>query len=1137
MMNGNKSYLISFTALFAKKGYELTMGVDTVFDTQRDTQYHLSAPAYSTYHTLKLDVLKNANKSPYSTSSLFGERLQQAEMATDIEGIEIQPLLANVVSFLIDIQNHMTGQNRLEGETTKRTFSNSSTPLTTTPYPMIRSTSSKSKIPIDARIVNEVCTENISDFVRQSIVSSETQDKEFEWLTNIHFVDKDLIDLNLSDEIDAEFIQFADRSVFEGRARRVDQVEKYTGMIENGGSYLRTSFCQDVFMDRCHKGILEKDAVEDKVLAASYFNDVKPVEHIELNNATIQCVDGTTTYLLQGNNHVDEMELYRIFPLLQSTALEKTVLQIDDLRTKNIPNTFLIQRDTSIFSNTRDYTGIKDNAKLLNYKETSFIVSNERLDKGIAGYAQEIFLDRNGETSLNPGLGRNVISAEVNQYHSYDYEKNAQLLLAINKIESNSQTDSNIMAEQVVNRISESPEILNMCRLLEIMYGSNAAEFIQTGIESLALGYVDKGKTFNTAAITESVISCLNQAKSNEMHEGLYSYGEKGDTSFSHKTQIDDDTYSESVQGRQGIMAHDEYGALSEDEKQIMLSQIRESKLETLDRVNMHFNSSGLHHFVEEGSLEDIEQGAGEKRIDSFMTDTLVSTQIDHQFVADLKQFEMALYYNDASIQITDHEYSTLLNDYIYSSELRTLESSYTFDHELTLDELSLTQAEKQKVMDSTCALDELGERIRSVGAAEIQLTCSEYSMEKESRILFAECSEPTNEEYVQISTSNTSTLRFDNRFIIQESLQGKHITERYGQSLDLEKGLYIVNEEVAETVFDSTNHVTLPIAEEPQDLESASYIQIEQFEIGVIESASYQRDYDAVALPLECSHRNKIADGTISMDQRVNEKIQIYDTRMHHDESAIRYDLQNQGINDNMHYATSSDGTVLGTIDDIGIASNNQLFNGLPSVDEWAVSVVFGDGKLDQEVSEGSASNIQAAVIQGLDRSSGETLLEGLTEHHTMVSHADMNMISETSEYVLSEVGQGMTLTFVNEETQAEVALHNNGAEMDVAMNALRKRRLLSTHIESNENATRMKKRLKTNIEIDEHGVRNKETLKTEIEKDQSAKRPTKVHALMIESSSDATNKTEPTTPKRKIWLILGKIASWSIWNWKKTR
>lgn len=43
---------------FSKKGYELAFGTDTIFDTQRDTRYHLSAPVNSTYRTLKEDTLK-----------------------------------------------------------------------------------------------------------------------------------------------------------------------------------------------------------------------------------------------------------------------------------------------------------------------------------------------------------------------------------------------------------------------------------------------------------------------------------------------------------------------------------------------------------------------------------------------------------------------------------------------------------------------------------------------------------------------------------------------------------------------------------------------------------------------------------------------------------------------------------------------------------------------------------------------------------------------------------------------------------------------------------------------------------------------------------------------------------------------
>lgn len=110
MLNG-KSYLISITALFSKKGYEVAVGVDTPFDDVRDTQYHLTAPAISTYRALKMDELKSANRLPYAATSLFGGALYEASITTEVEGVEMESVVAVVADYLAEIQRQLSGES------------------------------------------------------------------------------------------------------------------------------------------------------------------------------------------------------------------------------------------------------------------------------------------------------------------------------------------------------------------------------------------------------------------------------------------------------------------------------------------------------------------------------------------------------------------------------------------------------------------------------------------------------------------------------------------------------------------------------------------------------------------------------------------------------------------------------------------------------------------------------------------------------------------------------------------------------------------------------------------------------------------------------------------------------------------
>ncbi|PPA90141.1 hypothetical protein [Brevibacillus laterosporus] len=111
MLNGKKSYLISFTALFSKKGYELAFGIDTVFDGIRNTKYHVTAPVYSTYRSLKLDTYKTANKVSYSATGLLGKNMKLASNVTEVEGVEVESVFGNVVSYLTDIYRYSNGEH------------------------------------------------------------------------------------------------------------------------------------------------------------------------------------------------------------------------------------------------------------------------------------------------------------------------------------------------------------------------------------------------------------------------------------------------------------------------------------------------------------------------------------------------------------------------------------------------------------------------------------------------------------------------------------------------------------------------------------------------------------------------------------------------------------------------------------------------------------------------------------------------------------------------------------------------------------------------------------------------------------------------------------------------------------------
>lgn len=106
MMNGKKSYLISFTALFSKKGYEVTFGIDQVINS--NNWYHLTAPINSTYRTLIEDTMRSSSKVPHSATGLFGN-LTNASNATEYEGFSVETTVASIVTYLSNIHKYFNG--------------------------------------------------------------------------------------------------------------------------------------------------------------------------------------------------------------------------------------------------------------------------------------------------------------------------------------------------------------------------------------------------------------------------------------------------------------------------------------------------------------------------------------------------------------------------------------------------------------------------------------------------------------------------------------------------------------------------------------------------------------------------------------------------------------------------------------------------------------------------------------------------------------------------------------------------------------------------------------------------------------------------------------------------------------------
>lgn len=105
MLNGNKSYLLSITALFSKKGYGLMLGLNHLVDI--NNQYLLTAPVNGTYKAFIEENSKSARKTPGSATGAFGKSIA-ASFALEPEGIGLETVKATVVSYLNDVHGFLS---------------------------------------------------------------------------------------------------------------------------------------------------------------------------------------------------------------------------------------------------------------------------------------------------------------------------------------------------------------------------------------------------------------------------------------------------------------------------------------------------------------------------------------------------------------------------------------------------------------------------------------------------------------------------------------------------------------------------------------------------------------------------------------------------------------------------------------------------------------------------------------------------------------------------------------------------------------------------------------------------------------------------------------------------------------------
>ncbi|MBE0343815.1 hypothetical protein E4V51_27395, partial [Paenibacillus sp. 28ISP30-2] len=179
----------------------------------------------------------------------------------------------------------------------------------------------------------------------------------------------------------------------------------------------------------------------------------------------------------------------------------------------------------------------------------------------------------------------------------------------------------------------------------------------------------------------------------------------------------------------------------------------------------------------------------------------------------------------------------------------------------------------------------------------------------------------------------------------------------------------------------------------------------------------------------------------------------------------------------------------------------------------------------------------LEAIWVHGEGSSGEKQTYTSVRDDHEIATLGDISRIVDIQELEQGQANEQTLEAVVPAHTNAEPILKIEETDLHAISEGTRKKKVMSTNIEDeHQQATRKKKVIKTQITDAQEGTRLKKTVTVRIEAPESAKRH-KTLKTVIETPSEATNQSVPGMPKRKIWMIMGKIASWNIWNWKKTR
>lgn len=1152
MLGGKKSYLISITALFSKKGYELAFGTDMILDTQRDTRYHLSAPVNSTYRTLRQDTLKNASKAPYSATSLFGGDWKEAAIAGEFEGQTVEAVHSTIVSYLSDIHRHFRGEIRQKAQQPSRfTVSEARWKMGGKIHSMehadsIQQGDRQESIQADF-ILNAIQEE---DAVSQMKPQAEALSDAYEF-TNVLPVYEGVLDAGSVSE------------QHQGNGSPSSESAIHGETVKQGDAAEQQTVIHQIFQDRA--AVVESPVAAESFAMESTFQPASEAlpHQTDIRDALIETS--------QPGAKGQILDLDEINDLTKAGKREQVV--------GTTPNDVLETEASA----KNDHAPVEACAAKSDKSEGAFIVwqmlveqrpfkdsANERSTAASMRSGTGAAHERMRATELKQDKFMMIHESETgNRMYLPDAAESQDILKAEHGIFSiQPENTSSITADPMMGSITGSPEMSTLSEGIGSVYGEYAAKMAEAGmvenILSEGLQHVDVPAAPSSI---ESVIHPMQETSNSGSLEGIQGHLIVGSMEFSDRMiGAQTETFTSGLASSGQYSSNESTSVASNNSEQACPAGPDQYRVaSTYDNFKVMPEEQSITAFIHSSADADNEHlSSGIPEHDATIDDSQRGERVLASQEGELNDLGSACL-NGLELEGQYEELlaAEVLREIIAESPeiskmARMLRIMYG-EQAMELIEAGIenivaeavkegtTQTSIHQITDSV--IHQLETSLASGSLEAVQTRSDQAYIEHTEGTLQTSAeqgSKSPNEEGLLISSeSGNSFSSYEGAYHAMGDAERHTSAEAEIQALDKalmnsnSTNITITQDMKTGRTFSSTTGVTDSMEQGilPGSLLDGEYSHLERAamrtgnlnaaESGPLESAQYIGELEA--------ERSEVRTGELLE--------QTKEADVASSEHAFAYsDIQEGVINrgtyaDNQEHNQVSDAILLDG--DQAVLMESVQETNIDQIDRSDSIMRTYETVVEQTNGTGNqVENVLEAVWIHQERANGEeTEYIGVRDGLETVQPGDISKMVDMPEL---EQGQAIEKTLpavIPAHTAAEPVFKIEETELHAISEGARKKKAMSTRIETeHQQAARKRKVIKTQITDAEDGIRLKKTAAVRIEAPESAKRH-KILKTVIEAPSEATNQSMPVMPKRKIWMIMGKVASWNIWNWKKTR